>query len=205
MFKFCIIYTVVVDIMVNFSNDFCILNFLRDDFHIIIVTSYFWCSGVNRVKMTYFGHFNSLLLFWNVKLICPGIKKKNEIYVAGGRGAANSFFWTQPQAYKLTICRCSSNEAAVFPVTLDLRWHSDTVTGTWTRRQDVTPLIVWSDTAAPDFMGYRKGEAEVFLIWYWKICCNRFANMLQHIEHTVIIDSAIYLNSLANLLFTNLL
>ena len=36
--------------------------FLQDDFRILIVTSYF-CSGVKRVEMPYFGHFNFWLLF----------------------------------------------------------------------------------------------------------------------------------------------
>ena len=43
--------------------------------------------------MTYFGHFNFWLLFLNLKLICPGIKKQHETYVAGGRGGAASFYF----------------------------------------------------------------------------------------------------------------
>ena len=101
LFWFCIIYTAVVDILIDFSKDFCILNFLRDDFRILIVTSYFLCSGVKRVKMTYFGHFNFWLLFLNLKLICPGIRKTHETYVARGGGVqrVSIFFWKQPQAY----------------------------------------------------------------------------------------------------------
>ena len=34
--------------------------------------------------MTYFGNFNFWLLFLNLKLICPGIRKNHETYVAGG-------------------------------------------------------------------------------------------------------------------------
>ena len=41
--------------------------------------------------MTYFGHFHFWLLFLNLKLRCPGIRKKQETYVAGG-GAANFIF-----------------------------------------------------------------------------------------------------------------
>ena len=36
--------------------------------------------------MTYFGHFNFWLLFLNLKLICPGIRKNHETYVTGGGG-----------------------------------------------------------------------------------------------------------------------
>ena len=36
--------------------------------------------------MTYFGHFNFWLLFLNLKLRCPGTRKNQETYVAGGGG-----------------------------------------------------------------------------------------------------------------------
>ena len=43
--------------------------------------------------MTYFGQFNFWLLFLNLKLICPGIRKNHETYVAGGGGTANFYFF----------------------------------------------------------------------------------------------------------------
>ena len=36
--------------------------------------------------MTYFGNFNFWLLFLNLKLRCPRIRKNQETYVAGGGG-----------------------------------------------------------------------------------------------------------------------
>ena len=43
--------------------------------------------------MTYVGHFNFWLLFLNLKLICPGIRKNQETYVAGGGGGAVNLYF----------------------------------------------------------------------------------------------------------------
>ena len=64
--------------------------------------------------MTFFGHFNFWLLFWNFKLICPGIRKKHETYVVGGGGGVQRisiFFWKQPQAYDMYKQLMSSKDA----------------------------------------------------------------------------------------------
>ena len=42
--------------------------------------------------MTYFGHFIFLLLFFNLKLRCPGKRKNQETYVAGGGGVCSDLF-----------------------------------------------------------------------------------------------------------------
>ena len=49
--------------------------------------------------MTYFGHFHFWLLFLNLKLRCPGIRKKQETYVAGGGGGCSElqFFGNSPR------------------------------------------------------------------------------------------------------------
>ena len=46
--------------------------------------------------MTYFRHFNFLLLFLNLKLICPGIRKNHETYVAEGVQRISIFLETAP-------------------------------------------------------------------------------------------------------------
>ena len=46
--------------------------------------------------MTYFGHFDFWLLFLYLKLICPGIRKKHETYVAGGVQRISIFLETTP-------------------------------------------------------------------------------------------------------------
>ena len=87
---------------------------MRDDFHILIVTSYFLCSGVKRVKMTYFGHFNFLVNVLKYKAYMSRNKKKHETNVAeGGGGAANFYFFLNSPSTGLhrynhpTNTRCS--------------------------------------------------------------------------------------------------
>ena len=43
--------------------------------------------------MTNFGHFNFWLLFLNLKLRCPGIRKKHETYVAERGGGCSEFLF----------------------------------------------------------------------------------------------------------------
>ena len=46
--------------------------------------------------MTYFEHFNFWLLFLDLKLRCPGIRKNQETYVAGGLQRISNFLETAP-------------------------------------------------------------------------------------------------------------
>ena len=66
--------------------------------------------------MTYFGHFK--LLFLNLKLRCPGIRKDQETYVAGGVQRI-SIFWETAQGllvqYRYTLMAyISSNKCALY-------------------------------------------------------------------------------------------
>ena len=81
-----IIYTAVVDILVDFKTILVSWIVLLDEFNLLIVTSYIWCSGVKRV---YF-----LVTVLKCKAyMSRNNKKKHEIYVAvgGGGGGCSEF------------------------------------------------------------------------------------------------------------------